>query len=118
MVPLTHCPIDRQAEHRLIELVASHAADEWVARMHAYTPQLVNLLAEIGDRPVRRYTDRVRRIVGDYQYCDEAGDPCGSDVQALERHVQLLVDALEQLRSERQATDRWASMPAAPPMFG
>jgi len=118
MMTQTFCQIDRESEHRLVESVASRAADEWVAQLHLYAPQLVNLMAEAHDRPMKLFTSQVRRLVQEYEHCDEGGDACGHDEATLEQHVQLLIEALEELRRERFREDRWAFVPAAPPMFG
>ncbi len=118
MVPQVLCVIDRETEHRVIEAVASHAGGEWVAQLHIYAPQLVQLMFEAQDRPMRQFTSRIRRLVLEYEHCDDGGDACGWDDQALDEHVQVLVEALEQVRRDRLARDGWSHMPAALPMFG
>jgi len=96
------CTIDREAEHQLIETVASRAPAEWVAQMHLYAPQLIHLMAEARGRPMRAFTPQIRRLVSDYEHFDDGGDACSHDTEALETHVQRLVDALEQLRRDRR----------------
>ncbi|NBB94923.1 MAG: hypothetical protein GVY16_04195 [Planctomycetes bacterium] len=118
MLTQTLCHVDREAEHRLIDCVASRAGAGWVGQLHLYAPQLVNLMAEAQDRPMKLFTPQVRRIVLEYEHCDEGGDACSHDEQALEQHVQRLIEALDELRRKRLKEDRWSFVPAAPPMFG
>ncbi len=112
------CTIDREAELRLIETVASHAAAEWVAQLHVYAPQLIHLMDEAYDRPMRAFTPQVRQLICEYEHFDDCGDTCSHDPATLEAHVKLLIECLEELHRDRMKRESWHAMPAAPPMFG
>jgi len=82
--------------------------------------QLLNLVEEFHQRPVRELEPTIRRMLIDQSFCDDNGDSVtdGLFERTFNAQVTLTVRVLERVRRQGLSQGRWSEMPAAQPMFG
>ena len=83
-------------------------------------PDLLAMVEESHDRPVRELTPTIRRMILEHNFVDAIGDGLiESDEQArVERLVQVLVKVLEKVRKTALDEGQWSEAPVTPLMFG
>lgn len=81
---------------------------------------LLRLIAEGHDRPVRELEPMIRQLIVEKNFCDETGDVCLDDQQrrSIDDYVDVLVRVLERVREQAVASGAWSSLPASAPMCG
>jgi hypothetical protein len=112
------CYLDPGAEHRLGQLLADRVSADCIAALRPVLPQLVSLMHDSGDRPIRQLARAVELIVAECFDAGETGDACTADPQQLHRVIRRLLAALEALRGEMRRTGHWADSACPPIMFG
>lgn len=82
--------------------------------------ELLQLLAEMHDRPVHELRPMIRRLVHEHRFVDSPGDACveAGAARRIERQVELLVRVLEGVRQAAMESGEWSATPAAPLMCG
>jgi len=108
---------DEQAEARLIELIASRCAAEWVTDLHRVVPRLIQLLAESGEGHLHHLHPQVDLIVRDVLDAGEC-DSVSPDPHHVAHQVDQLLQAMAELRRERRNAGDWSAAPVPPIMFG
>ncbi|MEX0885199.1 MAG: hypothetical protein WD009_02060 [Phycisphaeraceae bacterium] len=83
-------------------------------------PELVRLLAESDDRPVRELEVTVRHLVIEQGFIDESGDPVvdAEHGDRRECYVRALLRTLARLRQWAMEHGEWSGLPATPQMYG
>ena len=82
--------------------------------------ELVGLLEESHDRPVRELVPTIRLLILEHEFTDHAGDSAGnlSLQERVDELVELFVNLLEKLRQQAITRGEWSELPASPQMFG
>jgi len=110
--------LDPSAEHQLNALVARHCPPTWSAIVHQCSGRLVNLMVESGDKPLDHLKLTVRLIVQEQIDGGECGDGVACDPHDLHRVVETVLEAMRELRTQRQQEGRWGQTAVPPIMFG
>lgn len=83
-------------------------------------PDLIHMVAESHNRPVRELSPMIRRLIAEQNFADDCGDPIiNADRESqIDLQVKVVLRVLEQVR--RLALDQglWSNAPMAPQMFG
>lgn len=103
-----------EAQHSGGQLVQNWSWTEWFA------PELLALLDEFHDRPVRELAPLIRRLVLEQGFVDENGDSVIDEQEAarLDEVVELVLTALERVRQRFAELGRWSDVPVTPQMCG
>ncbi|MFW5681860.1 MAG: hypothetical protein ACOC1G_02535 [Phycisphaeraceae bacterium] len=95
------------------QLYSEVSAMSWLLR------DLVALIREQGDTPVRDLDGTIRRVVSEHDFFQEGQTTIGSRHQEVcERMIVTLMDVLEDVRVEAQSHGEVPHAPAAAPMAG
>ena len=78
--------------------------------------ELVGLLEESHDRPVRELVPTIRLLILEHEFTDHAGDNSAnfSLQERVDELVELFVSLLEKLRQQAITRGEWSELPATP----
>ena len=81
---------------------------------------LMQLVSECHDQPVRQLEPAIRRIILEQESADVHGDDVVDALSQarVERHVNAVIDVLEQIRQQAVHNGQWSDAPVTPLMFG
>lgn len=83
-------------------------------------PDLLALIAENHDRPVRELQPMIRRLIEEHDFFDDAGDSMVETDrdELIDDYADLFVKALERVRRQALKQGEWSNLPVTPQMFG
>jgi hypothetical protein len=81
---------------------------------------LMQLMSECHDQPVRQLEPAIRRIILEQESADIHGDNVVDALSRahMERHVNTVIDVLERIRQQAMLNGQWSDAPVTPLMFG
>lgn len=109
-----YCHIDVDTEHELIDTISTRSAAEWIADVHNFVPHLVHLLQESHHTPAKQHAPTVRQIVT--EHCRT--QMFERNAEAIDKQIDVILDAMEQVRRQRLKSGTWSDAPVPPMMFG
>jgi hypothetical protein len=112
----THCHVNIVLEEQLIHAIRRRALPGWVEELAHISPVLVDLLCEAHDRPAYDLEMAIRAVLREHTRV--TCDPAIFDPHAMEHHVRLLVDLLDDLRRQQMRRGEWSEVAPPPQMFG
>ncbi|MBI1336478.1 MAG: hypothetical protein GC164_05900 [Phycisphaera sp.] len=85
-----------------------------------FSNTLVELLCEFHDRPASHLGPMIRRIIVEQEFIDDTGDSMIDQdfMVCLDHYVDMIVEALEQVRQRCRREGHWSDTPITPLMCG
>lgn len=88
----------------------------WSDDLCRCVPVFMALMEQSHERPMDQMRTAVRDII--VERCTTGAGICSHDMATLERHVDLVVKAMEQTRLYEVRKGEWDETPVPPQMFG
>ncbi len=110
----------RAAARQRGDMERGHTSHDGFACVRWLVGELIELVHQDPNRPVRDIEPIIRQRVFEQQFVDECGDATmdARSCDELEHHIHVLVRVLERMRQRALRRGRGATMAATPVMFG
>ncbi|MBI1369655.1 MAG: hypothetical protein GC162_13500 [Planctomycetes bacterium] len=112
----TQFHLNPELQSQLLASIDQYADAAWRDKLRRCAPQIIALVCDSHDQPVRHLQHPIRELIVEHCLCGAGQND--ADPHTVDRHVKLVLAELEKLRGFQITAGDWSDAPVPPQMFG